>query len=141
MNQYSYDDISVGHTETFTIAITPEMMNGFGKITGDFNPLHTGEQYAKNAGYKDKAVYGMLTSSFMSTLAGMYLPGENSLIHKVEAEFPSPVYIGDRLTFTGVVARKEDRFQTIELKVTATNSENRKVLRGKIRVGVRKLAS
>ena len=138
MNHYTFDHISVGHTESFTVVITTEMMSGFMDVTGDVNPLHMDESYAKNAGFKDKVAYGMLTASFMSTLAGMYLPGEYSLIHKVEVEFPLPVFVGDQLTFTGIVVQKEDVFKTVGLKVTATNAENNKVLRGKIRLGVRK---
>ena len=139
MNRYTYDEISVGHSEVFQATVTDEMMSGFLNITGDVNPLHTDDEFAiKSSGgkFSGKAAYGMLTASFMSTLAGVYLPGENSLIHKVEAEFPLPVYVGDKLTFTGIVANKNDNFNTIELKVTAVNDEGKKVLRGKMRVEV-----
>ena len=137
MNHYAYDDIPIGFSITFTVVITEEMASHFTGITGDVNPLHTDKSYARNAGYSDKVAYGMLTASFLSTLAGMYLPGENSLIHKVEVEFPAPVFIGDRLVFSGKVVKKDDRFRIIELAITATNSDKQKVLRGKMRVEVR----
>ena len=138
MNHYIYDDITIGHTEIFSVTITNEMMSKFYCITGDANPLHTDGEFARafQKGYKGKVVYGLLTASFLSTLAGEYIPGENSLIHKIEAEFPAPVYIGDKLNFKGEVIRKDDKFKIIELKVTAKNGEDRKVLRGKMLVGV-----
>ena len=138
MNRYIYDDITIGHTEVFTVTITNEMMLKFYYLTGDSNPLHTNEAFAKASrnGYAGKVVYGLLTASFLSTLAGEYLPGENSLIHKIEAEFPAPVYIGDRLNFKGEVIRKDDKFKIIEIKVTAKNGEDKKVLRGKMLVEV-----
>ena len=137
MNHYAYDDIPIGFSITFAVVITEETASHFTDITGDVNPLHTDKRYARNAGYSDKVAYGMLTASFLSTLAGMYLPGENSLIHKVEVEFPAPVFIGDRLVFSGKVVKKDDRFRIIELAITATNSDKQKVLRGKMRVEVR----
>ncbi len=76
----------------------------------------------------------MLTASFLSTLAGVYLPGERSLIQQVEIKFAKPVYIGDTLTVTGQVAEKNDTVQRIELKVTITNQDAAKVLRGKMGV-------
>ena len=138
MNHYMYDEIPIGHTETFAAEITADMVEGFSRMTGDSNPLHTDAAFAGAAGFDGKPVYGMLTAALMSTLAGVYLPGENSLIHKAEAEFPAPVYVGDTLALTGVVVRKDDNFKTIELKVTAKNGEGKKVLRGRMRVGVLK---
>lgn len=140
MNRYTYAQISLGQKECFSITVTDEMMSGFFNMTGDCNPLHTDEAFAKRREglYTGKVVYGMLTASFLSTLAGVYLPGENSVIHAVEAKFPLPVYIGDTLTFTGEVIRKDDNFNVIELKVSAVNGDGKKVLRGKMKVGVLK---
>ena len=141
MNCYTYYEIAEGHVETFSVTITEQMMFGFYDITGDCNPLHTDEDYAKKSGgdgFIGKVVYGMLTASFLSTLAGVYLPGKHSLIHKSEAEFPVPVYVGDTLVFTGEIVNKNDSFRVIELKVTARNGAGKKVLRGKMRVGVLK---
>ena len=139
MNYYKYKDIEVGHTETFSVTVTNDMMANFYDITGDCNPLHLSDEFAKsgeNKSFSGRVVYGLLTASFLSTLAGVYLPGENSLIHKIEAEFPAPVYVGNVITFTGTVVRKDDNFNIIELKVTATNKEGKKVCRGKMRIGV-----
>lgn len=137
MNRYSYEDIAVGQTESFSVLVAQSMLDGFFKITGDENPLHRDPEFAKRKGFSDGSIaYGMLTASFFSTLAGVYLPGENSLIHRVEAEFPAPVYVGDRLDVSGTVTEKKDQFRTIELKITVKNQNDKKVLRGKMRIGV-----
>lgn len=142
MNRYTYDEISIGQTESFSVTITNEMMDSFCAMTGDINPLHADAEYAKKAGegsqFAGRVVYGMLTASFLSTLAGVYLPGEHSLIHRTEAEFPAPVYVGDTLLVSGEVAGKNDDFRFIELKVSARNGAGKKVMRGKMRVGVLK---
>lgn len=135
MNNYSFEDLSVGLEESFEVDITEEMMEQFYRITGDQNPLHRERAFANQMGYADRVVYGMLTSSFFSTLAGVYLPGERSLIHRVETEFPKPVFIGDRLKVTGKVQEMNGTFQTITLKVVITNQKKEKVCRGKMRIG------
>ena len=79
----------------------------------------------------------MLTSSFLSTIAGVYLPGKYSLIHSVETKMLKPVLLGDALTIEGVVSEKHDIFQMIVLKVTIKNQNEEKVLKGKMQIGIK----
>lgn len=136
MNKYSFEEIEVGTEESFQVTVTSEMVEQFRKITGDVNPLHTTEEFARKKGYDGCLVYGMLTASFLSTLAGVYLPGERSLIHSVETKFVKPVFIGDTLNVVGKVTEKKENFQVFILKVTITNQKNEKVLRGSMQIGV-----
>lgn len=137
MNSYRYSEIAVGHKESFKVTLTSEMVRVFGELTGDFNPLHVDSEYAKSKGYDDKIVYGMLTSSFLSTLAGMYLPGKYSLIHSVEVKFPKPVYVtGGNLTITGIVSEKNDTFNLLTIKVSICDDKGNKLCRAIMKVGL-----
>lgn len=136
MNTYSYDDIHVGQIESFPAKVTAEMMDAFRTLTGDENPLHTDDSFASEKGFSGRVAYGMLTASFLSTLAGVYLPGRRSLIHKVEVEFPTPVLPGDELMVSGEVKGKDERFNLLKLAVTIRNAKGQKVCRGKMTVGV-----
>ena len=135
MREYTYDELAIGQEESFSIQVTEEMMGSFRDITGDLNPLHVDEQFAKNRGFPNRVAYGMLTASFLSTLAGMYLPGKNSLIYSVSIEFPKPVFIGDILEISGTIAEKDDRFHMITVKITIHN-QDKKVCRGNMKIGV-----
>lgn len=130
MNNYTFDELTVGMTESFKVLITEEMLEAFKGITGDVNPLHNDEEFAKAKGHPGRVAYGMLTASFLSTLAGVYIPGERSLIQQVETKFAKPVYIGDELTITGEITELVESVQRLELKVTITNQDGKKVLRG-----------
>ncbi len=130
MNNYTFDELTVGMTESFKVKITEEMLDAFKGITGDVNPLHNDEEFAKAKGHPGRVAYGMLTASFLSTLAGVYIPGERSLIQQVETKFSKPVYIGDELTITGEIVELVESVQRLELKVTITNQDGKKVLRG-----------
>ncbi len=144
MNRYTFEEIKTGMEEQFSVKITEQMMQQFREITGDVNPLHCDEVFAKEKGFDTTVAYGMLTASFLSTMAGVYLPGENSLIQSVEVKFVKPVFPGEEITFTGKISEVNDTFRFLVLKVTGTvtgEKENErcgtKVLKAVMQIGVR----
>ena len=136
--EYIYEDINIGMEDSFSTEITPEIMAAFRDLSGDVNPLHNDEVYAKSLGYPDRVCFGMLSASFLSTLAGVYLPGKYSIIHSVEVSFPKAVILGDTLTVSGKVTEKNDIYRFFILKVNITNQRGEKVCRGKMQIGVTK---
>ena len=137
MNQYTFEEIEIGHKETFTYEINEEKMNQFLFITNDINPLHNDLEYAKENGYPEKVVYGMLTSSALSTLAGVYLPGKYSLIHSIKLTFNNPVFLSNcPLNVIGEVVEKDERFKTIKVKFTILDKNDKKVSKGFMEIGV-----
>lgn len=138
MNSYTLKDISIGTKESFKIEITNEKMELFYKITGDDSPIHRSEEYAKERGFSGRVCYGMLGASMLSTLAGVYLPGEHCLLHSVETKFASPIYIGDVLTVEGNVSEINETFGEITIKAVIKNQNGKKVTRGIIKAGVAK---
>ena len=136
MNHYRLADLTPGVTESFTVTITEEMMAQFYAITGDNSPIHMDADYAAGRGYPGRVVYGMLGASFLSTLAGVYLPGQHCLLHGVDLRFAKPIFIGDTLTVTGVVDEVNDTFREITIKASIVNQDGKKVTRAVIRAGV-----
>ncbi|MEG2950160.1 MAG: MaoC/PaaZ C-terminal domain-containing protein [Clostridia bacterium] len=137
MNSYTLAELSVGMKEAFHIVLTKEMMLQFRAITGDNNPLHCDADYALANGQPEVVAYGLLTASFLSTLAGVYLPGKNSLIHSVEIKFAQPVYPGDELLLEGTVTEVNADYGFIVVRYRMTNQHEQCVLRGKMQIGVR----
>lgn len=136
MNDYSYEQIEIGQKESFTVTITDKMLESFKAITGDVNPLHNDEDYAIAKGHPGVVAYGMLTASFLSTLAGVYLPGKRSLIHEVNTKLERPVYVGDKITIEGTVKEKNDTFSFIVVKVIMRNQNGEKVLKAQMQIGI-----
>ena len=98
--------------------------------------MHCDSGYASKQGFEDCVVYGMLTASYLSTLVGIYLPGEMGLIQNVDINFIRPVYTDDLLVIKGEVIDKNELFKVIKIKVSIFNSKGEKVVRGKMQVGV-----
>lgn len=138
MNKYRLEDISVGMRECFSRKITREMEETFRMLSGDENPLHEDDEYAKeiSAGKYDRHVsFGMLTASLYSTFAGMYLPGKYSLIHSFEElAFMNPVFAGDELTVEGRVIDKDESLKMIRVKIEIRNQDGKKVSRAKMKI-------
>ncbi len=145
MNEYRFEDIISKEEDKdnytcagFEVTVTEEMMKGFKELSGDVNPLHTSEEYAKEQGFPGPVVYGMLTASFYSTLAGVYLPGKYCILHSVETSFHAPVFVGDILTVSGFVKTKHESTRTLEISAKIVNGEGKRVNKGKISAGVLK---
>lgn len=137
MKEYQLKDIKIGMIEEFKVQITEKMQNDFRENTGDINPMHSDENFAKEKGFEKTLVFGMLTASFFSTLVGVYLPGKNCLFQECkDIRFSSPVFVGDELTVQGEVIEIDERFKRITIKVTIRNQEQKKVCSGKLIAGV-----
>lgn len=136
MNHYCYDEIPVGLMHSFDAVITEAMQEYFFEITGDCNPLHRDVAFAQAKGFSGRVVYGMLVSSFYSTLAGVYIPGEHSLIHSVDVKFIKPTLVGDKITIIGEVVEKNDTFRLLSIKASVRREDGTILSKAKMKVGV-----
>jgi len=136
MKSYKFADIKVGLEETFFIKINSEKVEKFLEISGDSNPLHTDSPYSKSKGFLNKVVYGMLTSSFYSTLVGVYLPGKYCFLQGIDIQFSKPVYIGDILKISGKVSYINQAYKQVEIKAFMMNQDNIKISKATIKVGI-----
>ena len=135
MNSYRFEDLKIGMSESFTVTVTPEMMDSFLNLSGDENPLHTDSDFAKKQGYNDRVVYGLLTTSFISKLVGVYLPGKYCLLQGIDVKYSKPVYAGDVLIVKGEVEELHESVKRATIKVTITNQDEKKVVKGKVELG------
>lgn len=142
MNEYTLTEIEAGMNASFQKLMTKEMEDCFRTISGDKNPLHQDDLFAREVSdgkFVGHAAFGMLTASLYSTIAGMYLPGKYSLIHSFdELSFLKPVFVGDTLTVEGRVVDKDESLRLIRLKVTIKNQKDETVSRAKMKVLVMK---
>jgi 3-hydroxybutyryl-CoA dehydratase len=127
-------DIQVGDRASITKTVTETEVNLFAQITGDVNPVHIDEEYARQTMFKGRVAHGMLTASFISTVLGTVLPGANSAYLKQELVFRGPVKIGETVTATVEVIEKIERRNWIVLHTTVQNQDGVVVVDGKATV-------
>jgi 3-hydroxybutyryl-CoA dehydratase len=128
------DKITVGQSARFSKTITESDIYLFAGITGDFNPAHVDEEYARGTFFKTRIAHGMLTASFISTIIGTLLPGPGSIYLGQEVTFLAPVKIGDTITATAEVDDVNADKKQIRLKTYCTNQDGVTVVDGWARV-------
>ena len=132
----NFDEIQVGLIKTLTHTISQKDVDDFATLTGDFNPVHVDEDFAKTTNFGKNVVHGMLTSSFISTMIGMLIPGPGALWTSQTLEFLNPSFIGDVITVIATVTRKSEATQSIVLKIEIINQKGTKVVSGESTVKV-----
>lgn len=136
-----YEQIQIGDSHLLEKKITDEMVRNFADFTGDCNPVHMDEEYCTGHGMDSRIVHGMLVLSFLSTLIGMYLPGEGSVWMSQAIDFISPVKIGDTVRISGRVTDKNSSnalgLNIIMLKIEISNQSGNLVARGHVKVSLK----
>src|ERR1700690_3050580 len=106
---YAIEDLSVGMTATYRHTITDADIVAFVDLTGDHNPLHLDEAFARTTRFKGRVAHGMLSASFFSTALAI-LPGPGTVYLSQTLAFRAPVRIGDtveaRVTITDIIREK-----------------------------------
>ena len=136
-SEYSFDEIELGMQKSFKVDISKNMLDVFGRDTGDYNPLHMSEEYASSTSFKKRVCSGMFLSSFFSRLVGMYLPGKHALPISQSLNFVNPCFIGETITVEGKVIDKSTATKIIKLETTITNESGKRIIDGKAQVIVR----
>jgi 3-hydroxybutyryl-CoA dehydratase len=77
------------------IEITKELVNAYASLTGDHNPIHLNNEYAKESSFGKCIAHGMLLSSFFSTLISSEYPGPGSIYLSQDVKFLKPCFVGE----------------------------------------------
>ncbi len=129
-NNIPFEDIYEGYEQSFQHLVTVDEVDQFAKLTGDYNPVHIDSDYAKQTNFGKRVVHGMLTSSFISTIIGMRIPGPGSLWVSQTINFVNPTFIGDLIKIKATVLRVSKSTRTITLSIIITNQDNLKLVEG-----------
>ena len=130
----SFEEIQIGDKASFAKTITETDVYLFAGISGDFNPLHVDEEYAKTTDFKTRIAHGGLAASLLANVLGMKLPGLGTIALEVTQKFRNPVFFGDTVTVTVEVTKKVDRMKVVEMNILWTNQKEQVVSKGSCRV-------
>lgn len=100
---YHLEDLSVGMKGVYARTITETDIVMFAGISGDTNPMHLNEEYARETPFKGRIAHGMLSACFITTVLGTRLPGPGCIYMSQNLRFKAPVRIGETVTTTVTV--------------------------------------
>ena len=92
---YYIDELKPGMTGTFTKTVSERDIQLFGEVSGDVNPVHFDEEFARGTIFKGRIAHGVLSASYISTVLGMQIPGPGTIFMSLTTRFKAPVRIGD----------------------------------------------
>lgn len=124
------EEINLGDTASISKQVTKKDIEVFAIMSGDVNPAHVDEEFAKNSMFQKVIAHGIWTGSLVSAVLGTKLPGPGAIYMSQSFKFLKPVGIGDTITATVTVSQKDAEKKRITLDCVCTNQDNSKVLTG-----------
>ncbi len=127
----TFNDLKIGQKASLTKTITEDDLSHFIAITGDTNPLHVDESFAKQTFFNQRIAHGMLSASLFSTLVGMHIPGIGAIYKSQTLKFLRPVFIGDTLCAWFEIVAIEKENEEVVIKSWIENQDSINVIEGK----------
>ena len=109
MSGHFLEDLAIGQSAALTRTVTAEDIEAFARVTGDTNPVHLDEAYAKTTNFGGRIAHGMLSAGYISAVLGTTLPGPGAIYVSQTLNFRRPVRIGDEVTAEVTVAAIDER--------------------------------
>lgn len=130
LENFTFDELQVGQSATFTRTASDEAVRLFAAVSGDVNPLHLDEAWAAGTRFGGRIAHGMFTGGLISAAIAMALPGPGVVYVAQEMRFERPVRIGDTVTVELTVLEKLPEKKFVKLSSVARNQHGKTVVSG-----------
>ena len=126
----TFDEIEVGDAAEVEHTLTQKDIQLFAVMSGDVNPAHLDEEYARSDMFHKIIAHGMWGGSLISTVLGTQLPGPGTIYVHQDFDFRRPVGIGDTITARVTVTKKDDKKKRLTLACVCLNQDGKEVITG-----------
>ncbi len=126
----TFDELEVGDSASIVRTLTYKDIELFAVMSGDVNPAHVDEEFAKSDMFNKIIAHGMWGGALISTVLGTQLPGPGTIYLEQTLQFHRPVGLGDTITVTVRVAEKYEDKHRVILACQATNQLGKTVISG-----------
>ena len=117
---YFLEDLEPGMSKVFGKTITEADLLLFAGVSGDTNPLHLDEEFARGTMFEGRIAHGMLTAALISTVIGTRLPGPGCIYLSQTLKFLAPVRIGDTVAARATVSEIMPERKRVRLHTTCS---------------------
>ena len=121
----AFAEMRVGQTFTFRRTFTDGDVALFCGVTGDYNPYHQDESFAKESWYGRLTIPGLLTGSMLTHIGGLL----GFLATEMSFKYLTPVFVGDTITCTVAIIGKDEEERRISARADFVNQDGVEVLR------------
>lgn len=133
----TWDQLKVDARAECPFSFEQSDLDAFAKLSGDSNPLHLDQAYARERGFEGTVVYGALIVAAVSRLLGMELPGPGCLWQSLSLQFTGPLYAGQKARVIGQIVYANPELSVLRLSLEV-KSQDRLIARGQAQAQVLK---
>jgi phosphate acetyltransferase/phosphate butyryltransferase len=126
----TFGEIQLGDSASLVRTLTKDDINIFAAMSGDVNPAHMDEEYARSDLFHKIIAHGMWGGSLISTILGTKLPGPGAIYLGQTLSFRRPVALGDRITVTVTAKAKDPERHRVTFDCACTNAKGEAVITG-----------
>jgi 3-oxoacyl-[acyl-carrier protein] reductase len=133
MRPRPFGQLVEGTSVSWSHTVTEADVDAFAALSGDDNPLHLDERFARQNGFRTRVAHGMLVGAFISRVLGTLLPGPGVLWLSQTMRFRRPVYVGEEIEVSGRITHRSEALRTLVLDVSVRTADE-VVLTGEAKV-------
>ena len=119
-----------GDTASLSRIICDADIRAFAELSGDFNPVHLDDEFARSTRFGRRIAHGMLGASLISTVLGTKLPGEGAIYLSQTLQFLAPVFPGDTVTAKVTVTKIKEGKPILTLETLCENQRGEALIKG-----------
>jgi 3-hydroxybutyryl-CoA dehydratase len=125
---------TVGEEAILSKLVSDDDIKAFARISGDDNPVHMNDDYAKGTMFGGRIAHGMLVAGLISAVLGTMLPGPGAIYLSQQLRFCAPVRPGDHVTARARVTEWNSEKGRVTLLTDVINQEGSVVIEGEARL-------
>ncbi|MGB9790637.1 MaoC family dehydratase [Thermotoga caldifontis] len=129
-----FSELQVGQEHEASFTVSDDMVKTFAEITGDKNPVHLDEDYARNTRFKKRICHGMLVASLISKVLGMDFPGPGTILVKQQLVYRAPVFVGETVKVHVKVIEKREEKHRVMLSTNVLKADGTVAIEGQAEV-------
>lgn len=134
LENYTFDEISIGQSASYSKTIDERDIILFAAVSGDVNPVHLDADFAAGTLFKERIAHGMWTGAIVSAALALTLPGPGAIYLNQNLSFRAPVKIGDTVTVKLTVTEKREDKKYVTLDCNIVNQHDKTVAVGTAQV-------
>ena len=130
------NSFTVGEEAEFSRTFTQEDVEAFSRLSGDTNPVHLDDSYARHTRFGGRIIHGMLVASLISTVLGTGLPGPGCIYMSQQLSFRAPARVGERLTAKVRVSEWDGTKGRVLLATEVVNEQGVQIIVGEAKLAL-----
>ena len=127
-------NLKIGDTFSTSRLVTDELIRKFADVSGDHNPIHLDEEFAKTTRFGKRIAHGMLSGAFISAVLGNEFKERKIVYLSQTMKFTAPVFLDDTVTATATVTNIREERGIVTLETVCTNQNGETLVKGEAAV-------